>query len=91
MWTYDGILVDKNGEKYTAYASDSQTREIFVGKNGELYPFFVEKNKKDMMEDGLYQVMVGYGPANSFQDPGFYWVKRIGGSLDWEDEKNVRP
>lgn len=86
MWTYDGILIEKKGDKYKVYSDDEETFKVFTTKFGELNDYFIDQIKESTKEDGLYQAEVGYGPVNSMQDPGIYCVKRIGNVLEWEEK-----
>ena len=84
MWTYDGILIHKEGNVYKVFSSDEVTFRVFTLKNGELNPFFINQIKDRFKEkgDGLYQAWVGYGQVNSNQDPGIYFIKKLC-YIDW--------
>lgn len=84
MWTYDGILIDKQEGRTTVMASDEVALSIYADEVGELKDFFKEQVKDELKEDGLYQAEIGYGPANANQDPLIYFVKRIGDKLKWD-------
>jgi len=79
MWTYSGILIHKENDRKTVYASNKHELEMFTNEGtDQLHDFFRIPEIKD---DGLYVAMVGYG---DFQDPTVYICRKIA-ELDWNE------
>jgi hypothetical protein len=83
MWTYDGILIEKKEKICKVFSDDPYTLEVFADEKGLMHEELRKESKIDELKDGLYQAEVGYGPINSLQNPGIYWIKRISDVLDW--------
>jgi len=81
MWTYSGMFIVKEKDRYELYTSNEEEMNIFGDGHGCLDPFF-DPYKERMNKDGIYQVHTGYGSVHDIQDPGFYWIKYIG-DIDW--------
>lgn len=82
MWTYSGILIEKNESRIFVYASDSEELFEFSDENGPRPD--VKKVMLDR-EDGLYQCIVGYGDNVS---PIIYTCKKIV-NIKWDEPEEI--
>lgn len=77
-WTYSGIFVERKEGVLTIYASDKHELDIFTDD------VIGDIAHEEMLQDGLYQCLVGYG---SMQEPTVYTIKKIA-DINWEMKPN---
>jgi hypothetical protein len=83
MWTYSGILIEKNESRLFVYASDPDELFEFSDETGPRPD--VKKVMLDR-EDGLYQCIVGYGDGSN---PIIYSCKKIV-NIKWDEPEEIK-
>jgi hypothetical protein len=88
MWTHSGLFIEKAGNRVSVYVSDPHEFHVFVNEEkGELFKDVEDQIKNDIIKDGLYQCVVGYG---SMTNPIVYDCRRIA-DINWNLEKPQQP
>jgi len=81
-WTHSGIIVEKKDGDYYVFASEKFELEEYADEQGKLQDRWLKDANRDLKEDGLYQVGIGYGNG----ELGWYGAIKYLGKAEWGEE-----